>query len=416
MTKTTFLIAALTATIVVPTFAAEPSASAVFEQRIMPIFRSPNPSSCTECHLAGVDLKNYILPSSESTFRSLRDQGLIDVKRPDDSKILKLIRMSDPQAAGAQLIREEVRRAEENAFAAWLQACVRDKALVDSPPIPRQEQAIPSRPPEVIRHSRRDRLLASFENTIWALRFRCMSCHTEGSKDNDRLRREHGEQVTWIKSAGAAATMEYLIRSPLIDLKRPTKSLLLLKPLRSVEHGGGKKFLLGDQGYEAFRSWIEDYARTVQDGYVDAASLPPPETVQRTGTELWFKLTNTPQTWGDALVRVDIHAWDPQTSRWGERPAATSDRQNSPQQRLWQHTLTLLNLPPSGSQPKNPAPSLPDGRYQARVYVAGVNAGADGRPYPWNFQDAAGVVEFSTKWRSGYGNMTVVNAEQLKSP
>ena len=45
----------------------------VFEKRISPIFKSPNPSSCVQCHLAGVDLKDYILPDAEQTFRSLRD-------------------------------------------------------------------------------------------------------------------------------------------------------------------------------------------------------------------------------------------------------------------------------------------------------------------------------------------------------
>jgi len=59
--------------------AAESEALALFEQRIMPIFRSPRPSSCVQCHLASVDLKNYILPSPEKTFLSLRDQGLIDL-------------------------------------------------------------------------------------------------------------------------------------------------------------------------------------------------------------------------------------------------------------------------------------------------------------------------------------------------
>ena len=54
----------------------QPTPEQVFEKRIMPIFKSPNPSSCTQCHLSGVDLKNYILPSSEKTFLSLRDQGL----------------------------------------------------------------------------------------------------------------------------------------------------------------------------------------------------------------------------------------------------------------------------------------------------------------------------------------------------
>ena len=47
----------------------------VFKQRIMPIFKSPKPSSCVQCHLSGLDLKNYILPSHEKTFVSLRDQG-----------------------------------------------------------------------------------------------------------------------------------------------------------------------------------------------------------------------------------------------------------------------------------------------------------------------------------------------------
>src|SRR5215470_20137199 len=65
----------------------------VFETRILPIFKSPNPSSCVQCHLAGVDLKDYILPSAEKTFRSLRDQGLIDLAAPEKSKILTLISM-----------------------------------------------------------------------------------------------------------------------------------------------------------------------------------------------------------------------------------------------------------------------------------------------------------------------------------
>ena len=71
------------------------SALDLFEQRIMPIFRSPKPSSCVQCHLASVDLKNYILPSHEDTFLSLRDSGLVNVADPGKSKILKLIDMGE---------------------------------------------------------------------------------------------------------------------------------------------------------------------------------------------------------------------------------------------------------------------------------------------------------------------------------
>ena len=74
--------------LVAPCRAADSITKDVFERRILPIFNSPNPSSCTECHLAGVDLKNYILPAHVKTFLSLRDQGLIDVENLAGPKIL----------------------------------------------------------------------------------------------------------------------------------------------------------------------------------------------------------------------------------------------------------------------------------------------------------------------------------------
>ena len=69
-------------------------AAKVFEERIVPIFKSPNPSSCTRCHLASVDLKDYILPSAKDTFLALREQGLIDLEKNTP-------RSSKPQAWGA---------------------------------------------------------------------------------------------------------------------------------------------------------------------------------------------------------------------------------------------------------------------------------------------------------------------------
>jgi hypothetical protein len=72
-----------------PVMAIDPDSLELFNQRILPIFRSPNPSSCVQCHLSSVDLKQYILPSSDATFVSLRDQGLIDLQHPAQSKILE---------------------------------------------------------------------------------------------------------------------------------------------------------------------------------------------------------------------------------------------------------------------------------------------------------------------------------------
>ena len=60
---------------------------------------------------------------------------------------------------------------------------------------------------EVIRHARKDRLLESFTNSIWAMRFRCLSCHNEGTQENIKLVKEHGERVAWFKAEGPEATL-----------------------------------------------------------------------------------------------------------------------------------------------------------------------------------------------------------------
>ena len=84
-------------------------AGEIFERRILPIAKSPRASSCTECHFAGVDLKQYILDDAAQTFAALREQGLLDVERPK------------AEPAGLALHFQVLQRAEE----------VQDGAVVD---------------------------------------------------------------------------------------------------------------------------------------------------------------------------------------------------------------------------------------------------------------------------------------------
>ena len=51
-----------------------------------------------------MELKNYILPSAEKTFLSLRDQGLIDLDAPEKSRILALTQMGNDPQGGKELI------------------------------------------------------------------------------------------------------------------------------------------------------------------------------------------------------------------------------------------------------------------------------------------------------------------------
>jgi hypothetical protein len=394
-----------------------PTPKEVFEKRLLPIFKSPDPSSCVQCHLSGVDLKDYILPSHEDTFVSLRDQGLIDLDNPEKSKILALIKMGDGEGGGAARVHQKAREAELAAFADWIKRSAADQKMRNLPKLAADKKAKPKRPNEVIRHARKDRLLESFTDNVWPIRFRCMNCHTEGTPQNKKLLDEHGERVAWFKAGSAEATLEYLRKSKLIDVDDPEKSLLLRKPLGEVKHGGGVKFVKGDQGYRAMRTFLEDYARIVKDGYPDAKALPRKDDgPAQFGTDTWLKLANTPAAWGDKLLQVSVYAWDEKTKGWEAEPIATSDRVVWGKGKLWQHNLTLLAA--KGSERAKAwargKPSLPRGRYLVKVHVD-----ADGKlGKDWKAglgdDDYAGTVEVTSGWQEGYGRMTTVEAAKVQ--
>lgn len=392
----------------------------VFAKRIVPIFKSPNPSSCVQCHLSGVDLKDYIRPTHRETFLSLRDQGLVDLDHPEKSKILHLIDMGK-EAKKATDIQKKNREAEFEAFAAWVKASCADKELRDAPKLKAAELARPAKPDAIIRHARQDRVLDSFENTVWALRFRCAGCHTpEGIADRRKKKpdEELGEHMAWIRPT-AAETLAFLARSPLVDVKTPEKSLLLLKPLNDdVKHGGGVKFLVGDQGYKAFRGFLHDYAAVVNDNYSKEAELPKKPNLVQFGTEAWLKIQNTPPAWADKYVAVKLFAWNAKDGKWDSKPTATTDRKVWGGGKLWQHNLTLLTAPDSDDAKKWKAgkPILAPGKYLVKVYLDADDKLAKDWKAELSEADFVGQAVVESKWPSGYGNMTMIDGAKVKKP
>lgn len=387
----------------------------VFDQRIMPIFKSPNPSSCVQCHLAGVDLKNYILPSAKDTFLSLRDQGLIDLDNVEKSRILGLIQMGKDERSKGAAVHQENRTKEYEAFVAWLKASAADNALRNAPRLKPEEQAKPPRPVEVIRHARKDRLVESFTTNVWSMRFRCMSCHNQGTPQNEKLVKEHGERVAWFKKGGPEETLDYLMQTKLIDVKSPEQSLLLLKPLNQIKHGGGTKFIVGDQGYKAMRTFIEDYARIVADDYKTAESLPKSSSLASFGTERWIKIANTPPAWGDKVLQVNVYAWDEKAKTWEKEPIATTDRKVWGQGKIFQHTLNLLAKRDSErAKAFTRKAELARGRYLVKAYVDSTGRLTTDWKATLGEADFVGQAEVTSDWREGYGAMTVIEAARVK--
>jgi hypothetical protein len=375
----------------------------LFRRRITPILSAKNPSSCSECHLSGVDLKNYIGATQEETFASLRDGGLIDVNNPSASKLLKFIARKPEKAS---LVSDKVRQQEYEAFHAWIAAAVKDPKLAAAKT--GDAKLGPQLPDEVIRHARRDRVLTSFLDNVWAEAGRCAACHSPDR--NQKQVQEHGEHISWIKLGDPQGTLDHLLEFELIDVKSPEKSLILLKPTNQVKHGGGIKMTVGDRTYKQFRTFLDDYAAALGGKYQTAADLPEPGREISQVSEIWFKITDVPEKYDQMVLQVDLYRWDDAAKAWSPDRWASGDRQVFGKGKLWQQHLSLTA--PRGT-PRSEAirkqPSLPAGKYLAKVYIDRENKLARQYPSELGEADLVGEVEFESRWPAGYQQMTVVS-------
>lgn len=374
-------------------------ALALFEKRILPILNSPKPSSCAECHLSGVDLKDYVRKDQKQTFASLVAAGLADPKNPDGSKILSFIARK-PEKPG--LVTDEVRKQEYEAFRAWLYAASKEPELLAAGDV--AGKIGPDLPDEVIRHARADRVLASFVENVWAEVGRCAACHSP--EKNAEQVKKHGEQVSWITPNDPEATLRYMLEADLIDVKNPEKSLLLLKPTMQVKHGGGQKMVVGDRTYKQFRRFLDDYAAAAAGKYRSAEELPKPADEVSVVSEIWLKLTDVPEDLDKKLLQVDLYRRE--GGGWSKDRWATSDRPVFGKGKLWQHSLSLTA--PRGSKRAEQIrkeQTLPPGRYLLKVYVD--RAGKLSKDFRAEMGEAefVGEVEVESRWPAGYGEMTI---------
>jgi hypothetical protein len=372
----------------------------VFERRILPILNSKNASSCSECHLSGVDLKDYIRPSQTETFAALRNGGLIDVKNPAKSKLLDFIART-PEKQG--LIKPEVRKAELDAFQAWITAAVADPKLLAATT---KLTVGPSVPDEVIRHARQDRVLQSFIDNIWLESGRCAGCHS--SDQNAKQVEKHGDQMTWIVPNDPAATLAILLDHDLIDAKSPEKSLVIAKPTMQVKHGGGQKMVIGDRSYQQFMAFLTDYSASANATYLKAEDLPTPNLYVMVATDAWLKITDIPAKYGKLVLRAEVYPAEGQG--WGKAPLVVGDRSVAGDRQLWQQHMSLSlergsELAQKMAKASKSDRRIPGGKYLLKIWVA---TEADFAANRVAEKGEAFETTITTQWPGGYGSMTTV--------
>lgn len=381
-------------------------ANEIFQRRILPLAKADKPSSCIECHVAGVDLAQYIKDDAASTFAALRSAGLVNAEQPEKSKLLEFIARA-PDKGDAALAK--VRAEELAAFRTWIAAAAKDSSLLAAK-APTADQPIgPTVPSEVIRHARRDRVLASFMENIWIERERCAGCHSPDK--NQRVVKMHGEHISWIVPDDPAGTLATIIDHDLIDLNNPDKSLILQKPLNEVEHGGHIKFARGTRTDKQFRRFLNDYAATALGKYQTAADLPRPTEQLNIATAQHLRLTDFSAEFGGKLTRIDLHRWT--DSGWSQAPVATVDGMVNPKNQMFQGVVfAIMPRMTDIAKEVERRRQFPAGRYLAKVHVDRDGNAAKNRDYEMGPSDLVAQIEFDGPWPPGYSPPKILQMPQ----
>ena len=354
-----------------------------------------------------------------------------------------------------KLIHEKMRRQEEHAFATWIEACCDDAELRNLPKLSAEEYAKPSVPDGVIRHARKSRIVDSFARNIWSQRMRCFPCHTphEIDPENPRhavamkkqkeMKEIYGDRMARLNlfKKTPEATLDFLIASsrqtepdslPLLNLKNPLNSLLLLKPTSKlprknadgtfeapssvlpVSHMGGLKMHPNDQTYKSFVAWIGDYAKTVNGEYQSVDELPADNWLP---SKLILKLKETPPAWKVGTpVQLLLHSWDEKNKRWSENAVAFTQGTVTPRGMV-NGALFLFDNTKSSEVTSSISreAKLPHGPFLVRVYVDKKNRLEADPTILLNEDDFYGSAELDNKrWREGFRTGKVISARKLQ--
>jgi hypothetical protein len=245
----------------------------LYERRIAPLLADDRPSTCNQCHLAGVELSAYVQATPCETMACMVDQGIVDLDDPEASVVLAWIERATPSGG----ITEHTIDSERAAMLEWIEHAASCEAEVcppvDAPCGEPPDETDCEIPPPVAEPMPLDdpgdcadvTLELVWREKVYAWRGRCFPCHF----DSQAHRFEELEPPPWITTGecnpASLATLRNAERGGYLDAQAPLQSLLLTKPLDEslggVEHGGGAKLhSLEDATYLDFAYFVQRWA------------------------------------------------------------------------------------------------------------------------------------------------------------
>lgn len=383
------------------------SPNEIYSARVLPLLKSSAASSCSECHFQGVHLSDFLTEDPKQSFSSLRARGWIDIDSPSQSKILQFI--SRKPESSDDLI-SKVREAELAAITQWVTAAVNDPSFLNEPLPKNKDLDIDV---DLIRHTRKDRLLDRFVATVWSQLERCANCHSPDR--NQKQVEKNGEQMSWIVPSSPEQTLQLLVNRGLIDLTNPAQSEIRTKPAGLEKHGAGIKFPEGGQTDREWLTFLDDYVATVNAAYKSSKELPSFQFTRTWRTTLHLKATDLPVDWEGKYVVVFLYPKHSDGSL-AKVPVAFGESRIVAGRKTWGNSLSLIDPRslnhlsiPDSSAPLDLEEMMPKGTFEAR-WVA-TDEIKDSLETLLNKAPAL-ITELEAPWKGGHSSALTVSLEQ----
>ncbi len=219
--------------VTIPAECSEERQTTLFAHYIEPFVSGTQSTSCSECHMTGIDMSLYAQDTPCQTMACMIHQGEVDLENPAQSSILERILMGDPASSAFSV------ETEHAALLQWIEwsaqchstTCGTIENACSSGTGARSTARTPTG------NCSEDDLLIEYWDAVVVDRGRCISCHGQDSPDGPTQWLRDLFEADWGNDehrAIAITSMFTVITNHLIDRDEPLNSLLLTKPL---QHG-----------------------------------------------------------------------------------------------------------------------------------------------------------------------------------
>ncbi len=153
----------------------EDELSELYTRYVEPFVSGTLPTSCSECHMTGIDMSMYAQDTACDTMACMMGQGVVDLDNPEGSALLSMIDMGDPNSSVFDVSVEHQAMLE---WIDWSAQCHQQVCGdIDSPCD--QNSGATSTGTNPIGDCSEEDLLATFWNTVIVDRGRCLTCHSD---------------------------------------------------------------------------------------------------------------------------------------------------------------------------------------------------------------------------------------------